>query len=232
MESANDGVAKDRKPPAPYISWKTFTAFLDHVHEKVPAKVDASVLRNLSGTTRSQLLSALRFLALIEPDGTVRKDLRELLNAHKTDVWKSDLGSFINEAYAPIVGDMNIEEATENMLRERFRKEGGVEGTTVDNAMRFYLAALKDAGIPYSPHLKIRQRAPRGNRGRRTKPSMTGTGDETSDSQGFDAPEGTFEIPLDVIGQQGSIFVSGETTEEQWEKISSYVKAVLALRAR
>jgi hypothetical protein len=231
MESNDNKETKDRKPPAPYISWRTFTAFLDHVHEKVPAKVDASVLRNLSGTTRSQLLSALRFLLLIEPDGTVRKDLRELLNAHKTDVWKSDLGSFISAAYAPIVGNMNIEEATENMLRERFRKEGGVEGTTIDNAMRFYLAALKDAGIPYSPHLKIRQRAPRGGRGRRTKPPMS-TGGEASDSQGLEAPEGTFEIPLDVIGQQGSIFVSDEITEEQWEKISLYVKAVLELRAR
>jgi hypothetical protein len=98
--------------------------------------------------------------------------------------------------------------------------------------MRFYLAALKQAGIPYSPHLKIRQRAARSGRGRKTKPPMTGTGAEFSDSQGFEPPEGTFEIPFDVIGQQGSIFVSDEITEEQWEKISSYVKAVLELRAR
>lgn len=112
---------QEKKAPAPYISWKTFTSFISNITNKVPAQIDSSILRNMSGTARSQLLSALRFLDLIDADGITQDSLKKLADAYNGD-WKGVLAQFLHHSYKKVVGDLNLDTATPAMLRERFPK--------------------------------------------------------------------------------------------------------------
>jgi hypothetical protein len=225
-----DNGTQEKKQPAPYISWKTFTSFVANIHGKVPAQIDPSVLRNMSGTARSQLLSALKFLDLIDVDGTTKDRLKKLADSYNSEQWKPQLHDLIAHAYARVVNGLNITAATPAMLRERFRNAGGVDGGTVDSAMRFYLGALKEADISFSPHLVMRQRAPRGSTTRRRGALKMTDGEEEEEE--FDIHEDTFEVSLRILGVNGKLLLPEDLRPEQWEAISEYVKMVIGLRQR
>jgi len=116
------------------------------------------------------------------------------------------------------------------MVRERFKNFGGVEGGTINSALRFYLSALKEAYIPYSPHLVVRQRAPRGSSTRKRNTTKTAAGEE--DDEEFEIPEDTFEVSLDILGIGDKLLLPEDLVPEQWEAISDYVKVVIGLRRR
>lgn len=222
--------AKDKQAPAPYISWKTFVAFLANMKGKLTEQIDTSVLRSMSGTARSQLLSALRFLNLIAPDGTVKDSLKELSEAYDTPEWKAVLAAFLKRAYGGVIGDLNVAAATPAMLRERFKARGGVEGTTIDNAIRFYISGLKEADIPFSPHLAIRA-ARVSNSPRRRSGGRPAVEDESD--EGAETPEGTFRVPFDLLALPGSFVVLPENMDtDRWQALSEYVASVIAYRQR
>jgi hypothetical protein len=224
---------QDKKQPVPYISWKTFTSFIGSVHGKVPAQVDASILKNMSGTARSQLLSALKFLNLTSADGIAQDSLKKLADAYNTDQWKSTLGSFIALAYKRVIADLNLRNATPAMLRDRFKNNGDVDGGTIDSAMRFYLSALKDAEVPFSEHLIIRQRAPRGSGTRkRASISKPASGENGGDGDRIEIPEGTFPVSFEILGLEGCAYLPEEISHAQWEAINSYVSMVIQLRQK
>jgi hypothetical protein len=119
------------------------------------------------------------------------------------------------------------------MLRDRFRDNGGVDGGTVDSAIRFYLSGLKEAGVKFSDHLNMRQRAPKGS-GTRTRHSGAGNrgkadGAGVDDSE-LNTPNGTIEVALNVIGLAGSVYLPEDVTQEQWDAISGYVKMLIGYR--
>jgi hypothetical protein len=222
---------QEKKQPTPYIPWRTFTSFLSNMHGNVPIQIDTSVLKTFSGTARSQLLSALKFLELIEVDGTAKDSLKALADAYNTPEWKRALASFMEIAYRRITGDLDIRAATPAMLRDRFKTFGGVEGGTVEMAVRFYLSGLKEAEVPFSSHLDFKQRAPRAasTRRRQTAP-RTDRGKD--DDSGLEPPEGTFEIPFTVLGLDGSVFLPEDVSRERWVAISQYVDMVIGFRLK
>lgn len=224
---ANDTLEK--RIPAPYISWKTFISFITSIHGKVPAQIDPSILRNMSGTARSQLLSALKFLELVDTDGITMDSLKKLADVHNGEQWKPTLAQFLRHAYAKVIGDLNLESATPAMLRERFRNNGGVDGGTVDLALRFYLSGLKEAEIKFSDHLVVRQRAPKGT-GTRKRGTPKGASADGNNENEIVVPKGTFEIPFSVLGIAGSAILPDDLLPDQWDAISSYVKMVLGYR--
>jgi Family of unknown function (DUF5343) len=222
--------AKEKRPPSPYIAWKTFTSFLGNMKGKLPPRIDNSVLMNMSGSSRSQLLSALRFLNLIDTNGTVTDTLRELSSAYNTADWKKILATFIQRSYVTIVADLDVGVATPAMLRERFKTHGGLEGSTVDAAIRFFISGLKEAGLPVSPHLSVR--APRGS-GTRKRTGGGGRAIE-SDDMGNEAepPEGTFRVSFDVLDVAGAAFLPNDIDGKQWSAVSDYVAMIIGLRER
>ncbi len=221
---------QEKRPPAPYIAFKTFTSFIANMHGKVPIQIDASVLTTMSGTARSQLLSALRSLDLIETDGTVKDSLKELADAYNTESWKPELRKLITRAYARVLNDINITAATPAMLRDRFKNFGGVEGKTIDSAMRFYLGALKEAEVPFSSHLIVRQRTPRGLVPRRRSALRTVAVSEEEEE--LEIADGTFEVSLTILGVNGKLLLPEDLSPEQWKAISEYVTMVIGLRQR
>jgi hypothetical protein len=218
---------QDKKLPVPYISWKTFHSFIASIQGKVPAQVDPSILRNMSGTARSQLLSALKFLALIDADGIAQDSLKKLADVYNGEQWKPALAKFIENAYRNVVGDLNLNTATPAMLRERFRSNGGVDGGTIDLAMRFYLSALREADVKFSEHLVVRQRLSKGS-GTRKRASANASA--ARDEEEIEIPEGTFEVPFNVLGIPGSAHLPEDLLPEQWDAISAYIKIVLGYR--
>jgi hypothetical protein len=221
---------KEKKQPVPYISWKTFTSFMANMKGQLPAQIDTSILTNLSGTTRSQLLSALKSLNLIDQDGTVLDRLKSLSDAFNTPEWKQELAAFLQDAYTGVIGDLDVTAATPAMLRDRFKNFGGVEGTTIDNAMRFFISGLKEAEVPFSRHLVVRSsRAGVTARHRQTGPRR---GTEEGEEEAEVPPEGTFRIPFDVVGLPGSVVLAEEVDPEQWKAISEYVATVISYRQR
>lgn len=229
MESGNG----QKRPAVPYIPFKTFTSFLANMKGKLPDQIDNSVLTNMSGTARSQLLSALKSLDLVTPEGTVKDSLRKLSDFYSTPQWQEVLGAFLRTAYSDVVGELNVATATPAMLRDRFKNLGGVDGGTVDNAIRFYINALKEAEIPYSPHLVVRQRAPRGSSSRRrTVAPKVGATREEEEGEDFDIPDGTFEISLAMLGVSGKLYLPEDLSPDQWSAISDFVKTVINLRQR
>ena len=224
--------AQEKRQSVPYISWKTFTAFIASIHGKVPAQVDASILRNMSGTARSQLLSALKFLNLIDAEGITQDSLKKLSDAYNTEQWKPVLSAFLGNSYRRVVGDLNLDTATPAMLRERFKNNGGVDGGTIDSALRFYLSALKEGGIPFSDHLVIRQRAPKGTGGTRRRTVTKATANDDEEEPEVEIPEGTFPVPFDVLDLSGCAYLPEDISLDQWEAISGYVKMVIGFRLK
>jgi hypothetical protein len=225
------GETQEKNQSVPYISWKTFTSFIASVHGKVPHQIDTSILRNMSGTARSQLLSALKFLELINVNGITQDSLNKLADSYNTENWKPTLADFLNRSYKSVIGDLNLTKATPAMLRDRFRDNGNVDGGTVDSALRFYLSGLKEADVKFSDHLVIRQRAPKGS-GTRRRASTKTTGEGTDENDGFEPPPGTFEISFGVLGREGSVFLEEDISQERWAAISEYVNMVIGLRVK
>ncbi len=221
---------RDEAIVPPYLPWPTFTAFIEKLNKTaVPNRIDPTVIKNLSGTVQGQLLNALKFLELTNGNGAVTEALKNLVKAYATPKWREILGEHFLESYGELIGTLDLDTATPGELRERFREVGEIEGDTVEKAMRFYLNALKDAGISYSPHLKIRQRATRGPN-KKTRRNTADGGSGIEDDDAFAAPEDTFKIPLDVLGVNAVLFLPMDINQKRWEAISQYVKTVIGLR--
>lgn len=53
----------------------------------------------------------------------------------------------IKSAYADILGDLDIATATDKRVRDLFKDAGGVEGSMLARAVRFYIKAAREAAI-------------------------------------------------------------------------------------
>lgn len=153
---------KEIKQFPPYVPFKAFKAFIERLHgTAIPPAIDPSLLQNMSGSGRSQLMSCLRFLDLIGSDGSVSDKFRDLIKSYKTDKWASSLSNIIFESYHAIVGDVDLDSGTDSQLVTAFKQRGNVEGQVLEKAKRFYLSALNEAGFKYSPHFGLRKPAMR-----------------------------------------------------------------------
>src|SRR4030042_409993 len=73
---------KGRKHLPPYVSYRTFRNFVDRLQQRLPSRIDRSYWGDiLSGSTGTQLMSALRFLGLIDPNGKPTDALKPLVTA-------------------------------------------------------------------------------------------------------------------------------------------------------
>ena len=62
---------RGQKRLPPYVSYRTFQAFVDGLQQVIPARIDRSYWgERSSGSTGTQLMSALRFLGLIDVNDT------------------------------------------------------------------------------------------------------------------------------------------------------------------
>jgi Family of unknown function (DUF5343) len=145
-------------PKPAYIPLIALDNFIERLKATgIPAVIGPNLTQTMSGGTASALMSALRFLGLVDQSGTPQDSLRKLVAAYDTDRWKDVLGDLIDRAYADIIGDLDLTTATRSMLDDRFRKNSKAAGQVLDKAARFYLGALEKMQRPVSPHFKVRK---------------------------------------------------------------------------
>jgi hypothetical protein len=228
-------IESDKKLHPAYVPFDTFEGFVDTLKQTtVPDHIDKQLMRKMSGAMQSHLLSALKFLNLISPKNETREPLHKLVQSRGTDQWKAALAAVIEPVYAPIIGDLNLKAGTAKNLRERFKEKGNLDGQTLDKAIRFYLKALKTAGIDYSPHFQTRKspgkRQSVNGRGRQESPAPK----ERQATEGHrparsEQREGTITFPIYFPDKvQGEIVVPRELSETDLGIVDAAVAMIKA----
>jgi hypothetical protein len=132
---------KDRK--APYAPVSAFVEFLDKITDKsVPARVDRAFLHKLNVGVGNEwaLLSALKFLGIIDAQGAPTTAYRHLLDLDRR---QETLRSLVDAAYAPLLdmGGMSMDSAD---LVNYFRVASSP--SQARNAARFFRSLMRLAG--------------------------------------------------------------------------------------
>ena len=140
----------------PYVSFQAFDAFIAEVAIKgLPEYCDASVFESFSAATRAQLLTALRFLALLTTDGLATAPLRELAHAHGTARYGKVLGEVLDRAYR--LPNLDLLTATPSQFSDMFESLG-CSRSILRKAQVFYLKACNAAGRRIGPRLEYGRR--------------------------------------------------------------------------
>jgi hypothetical protein len=169
---------KQDKPAPAYIPWRTFGNFIKSLREtRMPTQVNRSLMNNLSYSTQAQLLAALRFLELIDSQGSPLPILSRIVDASETDE-SAIIKELVERRYAFVFSSLDLERVTTEEIEKQFRQEG-ITGSTVTRAVAFFLGAAEAAGFTLSPHLKKRTKgvnasAPRQRRGNRRRARSDG----------------------------------------------------------
>ena len=219
---------QEKKEIAPYIPFLTLKNLVATLKSTtIPPVIDSSVLRNMSGSMRSQVMSALRFLNLIDENDKVQEGLKRLVNAYETDGWKSVLGGLITPAYVVMELDFDRSSGTSSQINEAFRKNGNVEGQMLEKAVRFYLAALKEADIPFSPHfvtMGARTSGRTAPRRIRLLRKLDVDQDEQEEQDFSDLNIAKFRIP--IPGKRGVVIaVPTDIDEADWTMVKAMLDA-------
>jgi hypothetical protein len=161
---------QNSKLAAPYLPYSTFETGLNHLHNLggVPPNIDRTIFPNMDGTAKGQIISAFRFLGLIDEKGAPQDSLKEL--ALNKETRKQVLRRIIKERYPNIVeaelGAMSIGQLDAKLGDKAYNVSGG----TKQKARSFLLKAAETAGIPLSRLLTAK-----GSRGpRKKKTRLTG----------------------------------------------------------
>ena len=141
----------------PYIAFITFMRFLQRMAEtpdELPGRIDASVLKNMSGAGQSQLLIALRYFGLVigEDDSSTER-LSQVVRMNESEL-RSWLAEAIENRYGSAM-ELSRESGTGKQLGELFETEFSYRGSTRDKAIRFFLQAAQFSGINVSPYFSV-----------------------------------------------------------------------------
>jgi hypothetical protein len=215
-------------PKPAYIPLIALENFIERLKAAgIPVVIDSNLTQTMSGGTASALMSALRFLGLVDQSGTPQDSLRNLVTAYDTDRWKDVFGDLVDRAYAGIIGDLDLTTATRGMLDDRFRKHSKAAGQVLDKAARFYLGALEKMQRPVSPHFKVRKARAVGSK----KPSRTTDGKpahQQDDETDSDDPN-VQHIRLQLLDKPDVIItLPGDFDAADWTFIKPILEAYIA----
>lgn len=165
----------------PYVPYRTFRNFLDILREGMPARIDRSVWGpRFSGSSGIQLMTTLRVLGLIAPDGRPDPVLERLVRAEGDDR-RGALREVLERFYAPVF-KLDMARATKAQFHEVFRSFGTREGVTA-KCEAFFIQAAQDAGLELSPYILARRHGARRSGAAPPRPRA-----QAADRQQFAAP--------------------------------------------
>jgi hypothetical protein len=142
-----------------YVPYATLLSALDNLRDHgIPSTgiIDKSLWDTQSGAIQGQLLLGFRFLGLIDEQNRVRPDLPSLAKA-SAEQRKALLKPIIEEKYHSVIA-LGLATISQGQLEEAFRKFE-VSGSTLDRALRFFVRACQDCGIPISPRVAEKVRS-------------------------------------------------------------------------
>ena len=147
------------RPIPPYVPYRTFRNFLDILRDGIPARIDRSVWGpRFSGGSGIQLMTALRVLRLIGPEGQPDALLEQIVRA-EGDERRRLLRLVLERFYEPVFS-LDLARATKSQFHEAFRSFGTKEGVTA-KCEAFFIQAAQDAGVELSPYILSRRHGAR-----------------------------------------------------------------------
>ncbi len=140
----------------PYVPFSTFLTALDYLKSHgTPGKIDSSVFPTFSGGMVSHLLITLRFLRVIDHEGTPQAVLTQLID---DKIRKEALARILPHAYAALFQRVDLAKASPSQLDEALREQN-VHGATHRKAKAFLIKSAQYAGLTISKHLTKRTRS-------------------------------------------------------------------------
>lgn len=166
-----------------YVPYSAFVSALDNLRTNgIPGtgKIDKTLWSTQSGSIQTQLIAAFRFLGLIDDNNRVLPSLPRVVSAVPEDR-KKLLREIIEEKYQTVLAH-DLKSISEGQLKEAFRTFG-LNGSTLDRAIRFFVKACQEVGIGVSPRVADKTRnAPK--RTRRASTSRTGARNDSQANVG------------------------------------------------
>lgn len=185
-------IEKRQKRLPPYVSYRTFFNFLERLQQHMPSRIDRSYWGDLlSGSNGTQLMSALRFLNLIDINGKPTDLLRPLVEA-RGEVRTRLLNELANDAFDFVCqGSLDLGSATYAQLQEVFHSTFQLTDDVSRKCVKFFIDLARDARIPLSPFILKRTRSTHSTAG--TKAGTKKTAVRTN--WNAEVPQGRNEIP-------------------------------------
>ena len=141
----------EKKVSAPYLPFQTFLTALDHIKSigGVPNQLDFGVFPSLNHQAKSQVLSAFKFLELIDDEGYPKGDTLSQL-ALQPDNRKTILHGLIKQHYPDIVA-LDLEKITPTQLDNALgNSRYNISGETKKKAKTFLIKAAQFADFKVS----------------------------------------------------------------------------------
>jgi hypothetical protein len=147
--------SKARNPRPAYSPWHSFARALPFL-KSAPVPFTVEVLsRAFNRDVASRLLSSLRTLQLIDEAGNPTPDLRTLVGSLETPLYQPNLQSLIRKNY-PFLHGIKLESAEADDIYKAFCRYTGLDDTTLEKSMSFFVNLAHAAGVPLSPSLQVR----------------------------------------------------------------------------
>ena len=135
----------------PYVPYRTFHTFLEFLQDGIPARIDRSVWGSrFSGSSGTQLMTALKVLGLVDSDGHPEPVLEELAFA-EGERRRALLRGMLEDYYRPVFA-LDLARATRNQFHEAFRSFGAREGV-LTKCEAFFIQAALAAGVQLSQYI-------------------------------------------------------------------------------
>jgi hypothetical protein len=186
-------VENAKRGTPPYISPSTFRHLIEQLQKNLPDRLDRSYLDELhSGSTSTQIMSALRYLSLADTLNKPTHHLKLLLAA-SADEHVKRLRDMANNSYGFIFNDgsVDLKTATYSQLEELFHSNSGVDGDVRRKCIKFFTSLCHDADIPLSPHVTKKVRMARSNAPTRISTRKA----VTKSSKTPEVPQLTVQVP-------------------------------------
>jgi hypothetical protein len=151
--------SSSKKLSPPYVSYRTFLNFLEGLQQTMPARIDRSYWGDrFSGSTGTQLVSALRFLDLIDVNGFPTVKLRQLVGSRggqRIEVLKQ----IARESYSFFfLSQVDPQTATYAQLEETFHDNYQIASDVARKCIKFFIGLACDCGMKISPFVTKKTR--------------------------------------------------------------------------
>ena len=194
-------VEKSKAPIPPYVAFSSFLNFISKMAvDGLPDRIDKSVFGGASGSVTYSTINALKFLNLIDEDGSPTELFHNLVNAQEEDR-PALLRDTIQRGYSFLFnGTLNLEKITASQFDEKIRENFDSQGSTLDKIASFFILAAKHTQIPISSHLEKRKpiaSSPTSRKSVRQRKSSAALKSGSSEERNLPPAEPVREKPLE-----------------------------------
>ena len=177
-----DGIqSADAKVAAPYAAFQSIKTLVKGFKENgIPGRIDRSVMNNFSGAVGGQVLTALKFLRLINADNHPQETLYDLVEAYDTPGWPQQLAIVVRGAYEPLFS-LNLETASPSQFNDKFRATYAGTDEVLRKSITFFLNAAREADFKVSSYI-MKNKKPRSGptKRRMAAPNASAQGEPTT----------------------------------------------------